>query len=50
VSGAALLIAGCSQGSSTEASGPREGPPESVFQRERRIEVNIELAPRTARR
>jgi spore coat protein H len=45
-SGAALLvIAGCSQRSPTdEASGPRQGPPESVFQRERRIEVNIELA------
>ncbi len=40
---------GCTDASSPApplmAAGPRQGPPESVFQRERRIEVEIELAP-----
>ena len=45
VSGAALiLLAGCSEGGSSSTDGLRHGPPESVFQRERRLEVNIELA------
>lgn len=41
---ALLVLAACSEGGSADAGGPREGPPESVFQRERRIEVKIELA------
>ncbi|MEY2930101.1 MAG: hypothetical protein RL033_850 [Pseudomonadota bacterium] len=45
---AAAALTGCSQAHSdadvdAAVAGPRQGPPESVFQRERRIEVNIEL-------
>lgn len=45
VSGLVLaLAAGCSEASEPPAAqGPRRGPPESVFQRDRRIEVNIEM-------
>lgn len=44
--GGAALIAvwSCSKGSSLDEEGPRAGPPEAVFQRERRTEVQIELA------
>lgn len=42
-----MVIAGCSQGGSASnpeaVDGPRAGPPESVFGRERRTEVQIEL-------
>ncbi|HKO89613.1 MAG TPA: CotH kinase family protein [Polyangiaceae bacterium] len=42
---ALALLAGCSESSAPGTDGPRQGPPESVFQRERRIEVKIELGP-----
>jgi hypothetical protein len=42
----AFLGVGCSEASEPPAAqSPRLGPPESVFQRERRIEVAIEMAP-----
>ncbi|HTV26128.1 MAG TPA: CotH kinase family protein [Polyangiaceae bacterium] len=42
----ALAVTACSEQTPPSAPpGPRRGPPESVFQRERRIEVNIEMAP-----
>ena len=46
---AGLLLLGCSEAESSApgdaAPSSKNGPPESVFQRERRIEVEIELAP-----
>jgi spore coat protein H len=47
VSGVVLAMGvACSEASvQPEMQGPRLGPPESVFQRERRIEVAIEMAP-----